>query len=194
MNIRRLKNIVTKKIKAEITPDLKYHGLEHVLSVYRVCNDYVKRLQIDAHSAWLLRTAALTHDIGIYSSYTDHEAAGIKYIHQLLPTLGYSKKDLTIISDMISATKIPQSPKSLLEQIICDADLDYLGTHNFYSIGHTLYEEFLSRGVIKNEKEWDLLQINFLQKHNFHTDFAKKNREPVKRQYVKELKHKWNIE
>jgi len=193
MNVRRLKKIITDKINSEIPPNLKYHGLHHTIGVYDVCNAYIRRLKIKPHEAYLLRSAALTHDIGILSTYSDHETAGIEYINELLPQLGYSKKDIRIISKMIESTRLPQNPKTLLEKVICDADLDYIGTDQFYSIGNTLFEEFLLYGVVKNEKEWDLLQINFLENHYFHTEFAKKNRQPVKQVYIQELRKKWKI-
>jgi len=72
---------------------------------------------------------------------------------------------------------------------MCDADLDYLGTKNFYKTGNTLFQEFLAYKVIANEKEWDALQIRFLTNHHYHTDFAIKNREPLKQIFLQELKY-----
>lgn len=92
---------------------------------------------------------------------------------------------------MILATQISQKTKNILEKIICDADLDYLGTNNFYKTGNTLFKEFIAYKVIANEKEWDALQIRFLTNHHYHTEFALKNREPLKQIFLQELKSKW---
>ena len=35
------------------------------------------------------------------------------------------------VTSCINATKMPQSPGSLIEQILCDADLAHLGTDEF---------------------------------------------------------------
>ena len=193
MNVRKLKRIISEKITAEIPANLTYHGLHHTLDVYESCNDYVKRMNISPEDAYLLRTAALTHDIGIITTYSDHEAEGIKYVNKLLPTLGYTKKQIKIVVDLIWATQLPQNPKNKLQRIICDADLDYLGTDRFYPIGDTLFKEFLEYNVVNNEREWDELQVRFLEGHSYHTAFAKKHREPVKQKYLQELKVKLGI-
>ena len=191
MNIRKLKSFVIDKIKKEIPSNLSYHGVHHTLDVLNSCNEYIKRLKIEHHDAYLLRTAALMHDIGIMWNYFNHEEQGIEFVRETLPGRGYSKKDIDIVSNLILATRIPQTPNTLLEEIICDADLDYLGTDMFYITGDTLYKEFLEYKVISNEEEWDKLQVKFLTNHRYHTNFAKRNREPIKRKYLQEIKLKW---
>jgi hypothetical protein len=81
-------------------------------------------------------------------------------------------------------------PNNLPEQILSDADLDYLGTDSFYSIGNQLFNELLSFGKIADETEWNHLQIRFIQQHKYHTSFAKKHREPAKLAHLKRLKEK----
>lgn len=194
MTVRKLKDFITGKLSKELSPKLSYHGLHHTLDVLDVCNQYIRRMNISAHDAWLLRTAALIHDVGILWTYNGHEEAGVEYAYKILPDYGYTKRDLQKIAGMILATKIPQQPKNVLEKILCDSDLDYLGTDQFYSIGNTLKKEFLAYNVIKNNEDWDRLQVNFLSKHHYHTPFAKKNREPRKLSYMKAIKKKWNWE
>lgn len=191
MNTRRLKKFVLEKINTELSDKHTYHGVNHTKHVLKVCNKYIKRMKIPAHDAYLLRTAALMHDFGFIKTYENHEEESIMYVKQVLPEWDYSEKDVDIIAGMINATIIPQKPKTELEQILGDADLDYLGTDAFYAIGQKLYNELLAFNKITNEEEWNRLQISFLQNHHFHTPFAKKHREPVKQKYLKELIEKW---
>jgi hypothetical protein len=88
---------------------------------------------------------------------------------------------------MIMATKIPQTPHTQLEKILCDADLDYLGRDDFYETGKRLYQELSSRGYVETEREWNLIQKTFLEGHRYHTSFARKNREALKQQHVQEI-------
>ena len=194
MNVRKLKNFIIDKIKKELPKNLTYHGVHHTLEVYETCNRYIKRLGIDPEDAYLLRTAALLHDIGIMWEYSNHEEVGMQFVRDELPKWGYTKEQIDRVCGMMRATRIPQDPQNLLEEVLCDADVDYLGTDKFYEIGETLYQEFLSKGIVSDEKSWDMLQINFLEKHHYHTDFAKKHREPVKRRHLQDLKDKWNIQ
>jgi uncharacterized protein len=77
---------------------------------------------------------------------------------------------------MVMATKIPQSPKTKLERIIADADLEYLGTDDFKRIGRTLFDEIQIYLNVESERQWNIIQMNFLKTHQYHTDFCKKNR------------------
>jgi hypothetical protein len=101
----------------------------------------------------------------------------------------YSDSDIERICGMIMATKIPQNPNNLLEEIICDADLDYLGREDFWKIGRTLYEELKMYHLIGDEQAWNRLQVSFLSAHQFYTRTNKQRREPIKQRYLEELKN-----
>jgi len=194
MTFRKLKKFVIEKITAEIPDTLSYHGVHHTIYVLNACNAYIRRLKINEEDARVLRTGALMHDIGIMWDYFNHEEISITYVKDILPNWNYSPEEINKICGLIQSTKLPQRPTNLLEEIICDSDVDYLGTPLFYTIGNTLYEEFLKYKVVKDEESWDRVQVRFLMSHKYHTDFAKKNREPIKTKYLKEIIHKWGWE
>jgi uncharacterized protein len=185
MSIRKLKAFIIQKLKAEIPETLSYHGVHHTLEVLEVCNKYIKRLKITKREAELLRTAALMHDTGFIWTYTHHEERGVAFAREILPEWGFHENEIDRISNMILATRIPQNPLNLLEEILCDADLDYLGTDRFYTTGSTLYQELLTLKFIENEDSWNKMQINFLSHHSYHTKYGKKYREPQKRYNIK---------
>ena len=101
--------------------------------------------------------------------------------------MGGEPGEIEEVCQLIMATKIPQKPTDFLSQILCDADLDYLGTSDFLPIGQTLFDEFLNIGLVKNEYEFDLVQIKFLLAHRYHTGFAIKYRDPVKKSHLNSL-------
>jgi predicted metal-dependent HD superfamily phosphohydrolase len=187
-NIKHLKQFVISKFENEAPTDLYYHGIHHILGVLEVCNGYIIREGISEENAYLLRTAALLHDIAIFSSHTDHEKKSVEYANNLLTEWGYTKPQIARIEGMIMATKLPQNPHNLLEEILCDADLDYLGTSDFYSIGDTLYQEFMAYHMVSSKDEWNKIQIHFLENHTYHTDYAKKYRRPQKLKFLNELR------
>ena len=87
------------------------------------------------------------------------------------------------------ATRIPQSPHTRLEQILCDADLDYLGRDDYDSISNKLFLELNEHGNM-SEKDWLKLQINFLEQHHYFTVSAQKMRKEKKEQKLSMLKEK----
>jgi len=178
-----------KILKSELSDDLFYHGFQHTLDVLHVCNQYIKREKIDDYNAKLLRIGALFHDIGFTVSNIDHEDRGVEIAQKLMEEFGFSKKTFNKVKGLILATRIPQSPKNYLEKIICDADLDYLGRPDFYKISNYLFKELKAYSIIKNQKEWDIAQIKFLEAHKYHTDFALRNRQTKKEKRIAELKN-----
>ncbi len=98
------------------------------------------------------------------------------------------QEDIDIIHGLIRATKIPQNPKTELEKIICDSDLDYLGRNNFYNISGELFRELQAFDIVHDTNEWNKMQIRFLEAHTYHTPFAREFRQPVKEKRIAELK------
>ena len=85
------------------------------------------------------------------------------------------------------ATKIPQSPQNKLEEIIADADLEYLGTDNAESQAASLYRETRSLHPGLTEEAWNEIQISFLQKHHYFTSYCKAFTEPGRSAYLAKL-------
>ena len=192
MSIDKIKKYVFDRLNNELSDKLTYHGVHHTRSVLKACEEYIKRMNLSEKDAFLLKTAALFHDIGFTQTYDNHEEEGIRMAREILPGWNYSQEDIETIAGIIRATKIPQKPTTIPEQIIGDSDLDYLGTDEFDSIGDTLFEELLSFNKISDRKQWDMLQINFLQNHSYHTPYAKKYREPLKQKHLKEILNRLN--
>ncbi len=184
----RLKEKVLNLLEEQLPEELHYHGTHHTLDVLDVCNEYIRRHDIPEQEAILLRTGVLFHDFGFTQSFEDHEQNGARLVQSILPDYGFDEGDIEVVKGLIMATKIPQSPKTELERIICDADLDYLGRGDYYPISETLYEELKSLGKIENREQWVDLQIRFLEAHEYHTDYAIENRQPEKEKRLAELK------
>lgn len=191
MNTGKLKRFIFGKLKTELSEKLTYHGVNHSKYVLLSCEKYIKRMHIPAGEAYLLRTAAIMHDTGYIWTFDNHEDESINYARNILPGWNYTDSEIESIASMIAATIIPQKPSNILEQIIADSDLDYMGTEYFYKIGNKLYHELLAYNRITNEEDWDRLQVKFLQNHRFHTPFAIKHREPLKQKHLNEILEKW---
>ena len=88
----------------------------------------------------------------------------------------------------IRATEIPQRPNTLLENIVCDADLLYLGTD-----GYQLWSDCLrtEQGSVQHrfysDAEWQDLQLNFLRSLQYRTPYALNVFQPKLQAHVIEL-------
>ncbi len=175
-------------LNSKLSKKLFYHGIHHTQDVYHVVNQYIKRENIEAHEAKLLRIGALFHDIGFTVSNENHEERGVEIAKKYMTEYGFPDKDIEVVKGLIMATKIPQSPKNHLEEIICDADLDYLGRSDFQTISDQLFEELKAFSIIKTLNDWNQAQLKFLEAHEYHTKFALKNRRPKKIKRINEIK------
>ncbi len=187
MNYYASKAFILHKMERELAPDLTYHGIHHTLDVLETTRELCKLEAVTPHDSLLLHTAALFHDSGFTISNRDHEQLGCSIARQHLPRFDYRPEEIECICGMIMATKIPQTPKTFLEAIICDADLDYLGREDFYEIGNTLFEELRAYRVLSSRQEWNQLQVRFLTKHRFFTRTNLRRRAERKQKHLKEL-------
>ena len=112
-------------------------------------------------------------------------------VRERLPDLDFDQYQIATICDLIMATKVPQNPKTLLEKIICDSDLDYLGRDDFFIISRTLYREFIHYKIVNNELEWLKLQINFLSNHTYFTNTSRLRREEKKLKHLNLIKEQY---
>jgi uncharacterized protein len=188
MDFHAAKAFILDKLERELSSDLAYHGIHHTLDVLYTTEELCYLEKVSPYEELLLKTAALFHDSGFTINNKGHEQLGCKIVQRHLPAYGYTNEEIKAICGMIMATKIPQSPKNFLEQIICDADLDYLGRDDFYDIGSTLFDELKAYNVLDNEQVWNKIQVNFLEQHAFFTPTNKKRRSSKKAKYLKELK------
>ena len=83
-----------------------------------------------------------------------------------------------------------QESRDKLEQIICDADLDYLGRDDFHEIADRLRRELKEHGKINSDRQWDEMQVAFLNMHKYFTETSINTRQAKKMQNLEEVKAK----
>lgn len=188
MQFQKAKTYINARLRKELPRHLTYHSVAHVRDVYKAAERLAKAEGVKGEELTLLLTAVLFHDSGFIFQSKDHEKVGGDIVRAELPRFGYTDEQIERICGMIMATRIPQTPNNLLEQIIADADLDYLGRDDFWTIGNTLFEELQMYGIIQTEDEWNALQIRFLDQHHYFTPTAVRTRQPKKDEYTTILK------
>ena len=190
-NFLKLKIFGIHFLKNHLSSNLYYHGPHHTLDVLQSLNQICFYEKVKPTDFFILKTAVLFHDMGYIDQYENNEIIGVKYAQKFLPEYGYSKIQIEKISELILATKVPQKPKNKLEKIICDADLDYLGREDFINISDNFFRELRENKILKSKKEWDQIQINFIEKHNYFTEFSVNNRTKLKNNHLQFIKDQY---
>ena len=180
-----------RKLSAGLTEKHTYHHVKHTRDVLEQCIVIAGLESVDSpEDLLLLKVGALYHDMGFLFTYQGHEAKSCEIAEADLTLFGFTDKQKEVIFNLIKATQVPQKPQTKLEEIICDADLDYLGRSDFYQIGEGLYHEFLWQGIVANQLEWNRVQVKFLENHCYFTPSSKNRREEQKQAYLEQVKKK----
>ena len=183
-----LKEQVLELLKTKLPENLYYHGVDHTIRAMDVAEEYIEHHKLGVHEAQILRLAVLLHDIGYTETSMNHEDAGARTAKEMMTDLGYSFIQIKVVSDLIRATKVPQRPTNLLERIICDIDLDYLGREDYMEISELLFKELYENSMIDSREEWNKMQIDFLENHKYHTFFGRTERQPGKEKWLEKLR------
>lgn len=182
-----LQEFVIDLLKSRLPHYYYYHNYEHTLYVLDQVKEIGLQEKCTTEEIHLLGTAALWHDAGYINMYTGHEEEGCRLARQYLPQYGYADSETETICGMIMATKMPQSPNNKLEEIMADADLEYLGTESAGTKAGYLFKELQYIDPSLTIREWNNTQIAFLKKHQYFTRFCKENRAPKKSLYLNTL-------
>jgi predicted metal-dependent HD superfamily phosphohydrolase len=166
--------------------NLCYHNVDHTLNVYNAAERLGKAEGVNGKELKLLLTAAWFHDVGQIKGRADHETSSCIIAREVLPQYGYLKDDIERICSIIMATKLPQSPADHLGEILADADLDYLGSNDFFVTSEKLYHEICQIDGVMSKEQWNRVQIKFFHEHHYFTKTARAERE-AKKEYNLQL-------
>lgn len=188
ININSIAEHVIALLKYKLPATLTYHNLDHTSDVVTECTVIATEEGIrDQQTLHELQVAALYHDTGFLYAYKGHEEKSIELARIQLPHFNLTQDEIYNICELINATKIPQRPKNILQQIICDADLDYLGRNDFFINTEKLHKEFIEYQVVQTEEEWKRSRIAFLRSHAYFTKYEKARRDHQKLEHLQQL-------
>lgn len=178
-----IENFLINHLPKEYT----YHTIHHIRDVVEQSERIAKKEKINKEDIADLKLAAWLHDVGYIWEPNRHEARGSEFATTILNAMDFPAQKINRITGMIMATKIPQSPKNILEQIICDADLDYLGREGYEENSLLLLQELRLKKEI-SALDWLKIQDQFLTKHTYFTKTSNTTRNKLKSEVLANIK------
>lgn len=170
---------------------LIYHNLQHTENVVKAVVKIANHYQLSDQDFFIVSAAAWFHDTGYLTSFDQHEARGAESVKQFLDERGVDPAVTAQVVNCILATKMPQHPVSLLEQIVCDADLFHLGGDSFKERNKLMRKEVEAYfGKVINKDDWRLKTIGLFESHHYHTEYAQDLLTAKKNLNLQELKDK----
>jgi adenylate cyclase len=182
-----IQEIILDKLEMDLPGYLFYHNVKHTVDVVTEVELIGWAEGCTDEEILLLKTAALFHDAGHIVAYDNHEFYGTQIAREMLPAYNYSEQQIERICELIMSTKLPPRPSNLLENIMCDSDLDYLGRSDFIPVSNTLYEELKAQNKMASLNDWNKIQVKFISGHQYFTETARKLREVNKQLQIERI-------
>jgi adenylate cyclase len=182
-----IQEIILDRLEKELPDYLFYHNVKHTVDVVTEVELIGWGEGCSDEEILLLKTAGLFHDAGHTVAYDNHEFYGTELARKMLPEYNYTQEQIDLICEIIMSTKLPPMPKNLMEEIICDSDLDYLGRSDFIPVSNTLYEELKAQNKIGALNDWNKIQVKFISGHQYFTKTARSLREVNKQLQIERI-------
>ena len=185
--LRESESYVQAFFEEKISDKYVFHDFEHTVQTVGAAKALAEGFELPERDLALVQLAAWFHDTGYSNGPAQHEEASCAHISLFLKDK-IEDDDLKIILGCIRATRIPQSPVSILEQVLCDADLSHLGMKTYWDRTGKLRQEFiLTRELIMSEQDWINFELNFMLGHEYHTTVARETFNKKKAKHIQQL-------
>lgn len=179
-------------IEEHANPGLLYHNIAHTERVVAAATDIGRHYGLGGRDLFVVLAAAWFHDIGYYDDINHHEQVGAARAEVFLKGEGVDDDTVAAVTAAIMATRVPQSPSSQLEQIVCDADLYHFGTDEFGELNKLLRKEAEAvHGIHISKEEWADSTIHLLANHHYFTGYCKEHLKKKKRANLEKLEGKF---
>jgi predicted metal-dependent HD superfamily phosphohydrolase len=170
---------------------LLYHNLAHTQNVVKAATRIAHHYRLNERDLFIVTTAAWFHDIGYLDDFDHHEIKGVEIAVSFLRKQGVNEEVTLAVSNCILATRMPQSAKTRLEEIVCDADMFQLGSDEFMVNNKLLRKEIeAKKKVTISKEEWRQNTILFLESHSYYTDYCRSLLNGKKKEILERLKSK----
>jgi len=190
--LKMVDQYIRSLFRDELPGAIKYHDSNHTLhptrGVVAVANRIAIAENISEHHRELLIAAAYFHDTGYIREYDKNEPIAARMAGRILKLIGYKPNEIEKIQNMILSTDLGRKPKTHIEKILCDADLDHLGREDFFKLDAKLREGRRARGIdVSDDAQWYKGTLKIIKTHQYYTESQKKLREEKKKENIKRL-------
>jgi uncharacterized protein len=182
--------VILSRLREGLSPRLTFHSLWHTQEDVLPAVRRLARLHgLADEQSRLIEVAAAYHDSGFLETFEEHEQVSARIAAGTLPGCGFTPGEVEQVTRLILATRLPQRPCGLLEEILADADLDVLGRDDFMERSEALRQEYENLGRPVSRRSWLQEQLGFLERHRYFTLPARELREAGKQKHIELLRH-----
>lgn len=189
--VQKTAQFVLDSFNTNLNSSYIYHNYQHTHYVVSKIEEIIITENLSDDDKEIVLMAGWFHDVGYTIDKAKHEEHSITIATEFLQNENYDSEKLNKVVLCISATKLHETPRTLLEKILCDADFSHLADANYEAIAENLRLEFvnINCGTYTNE-EWLLENIKVFNNHKYYTKYANLHWNMVKNENLKALHKK----
>ncbi len=183
-------NFVEQLLKEKLPAKITFHTFEHAKYVAYYSEFIGKRVGLNNDELNLVKLCGWFHDTGYVAAVENHEEESAKIAANFLATNEIDKEIIDRVQECILATRIPQQPKNLISEVLCDADLMHLADDGYFKRIDNMRIEWSNIESKKISKQnFHKKSIRFFQNHQFHTSFMRNYYNNKKQENLKLIKN-----
>ena len=187
---KRVEDHVTGLFEQPHASLLAFHNIDHTKTVVKRASEIAANYNLSDKELFVLKTAAWFHDTGyLYTEPAEHEKMSCEVMRKFMKD-HVDEPTINEIEGCIMATKFPTSPKTLTEQILCDADTYNFGTKEFKETNKRAYQEALSRNPAMSKIDFIDTTIKLLESHSYYTSYCQQLLDVRKQKNLQKLEQK----
>lgn len=193
MNLIEQAEVFVKKLfKDRLSSLYTYHNLQHTIDVVTAAKTLADAVDLNSSDREILIIAAWFHDTGYINGCDNHEESSVVFANEFLQENEKSPDYMANIANLIRSTAFGYIPKSPIEKIIRDADYFHLASDDYPATSSALRMEWQNMDQKTfSDYDWNTENIEFMSdRHQYYTDYALRNWQPLKEKTVTRLKKK----
>lgn len=171
--LQKAESFVLSSLNENLKSAFVYHTFYHTQFVVSKINEIIQEENLSDDEIEIVLLSGWFHDIGYTVDKAKHEDHSIAIAKEFLTKEGFDENKIQQIVACINATKLNETPATLLQKILCDADFAHLAAKNYDKLSRQLKEEFENIGCgTYTDTEWMKENIAVFKQHKYYTKFA----------------------
>jgi predicted metal-dependent HD superfamily phosphohydrolase len=187
--LEKSQTFVESLFEKQLSVQYTYHNLQHTREVVAAAQLIATKSHLGEDEQETVLLAAWLHDAGYCCRYENHEEDSMRLARQFLQEQQVGTSKIEKVLGCIRATRYPQQPQNLLEEVLCDADMYHITLDDYFERAEQLRQELTNvKHKEISRRDWIATNREFMKSHLFFTPYGKTEMEAAKEKNIKKLK------
>ncbi|MET7035639.1 Pycsar system effector family protein [Elizabethkingia miricola] len=188
--VQKASFFIENLFKDKLSPAFLYHNYKHTQEVVANAEILANADNLNEEEKEILMVACWFHDSGYTEDIMLHEEKSCEIAAEFLKAEGVNEDFIRRVKELIMSTKVCCKPDNRIENIIRDADSSHLASEDYFTYSDNLRKEWeQTLGKNFSKKKWNLDNLRFFRFHQFNTNYAKQNWNPIKEKNLQKIEN-----